>query len=141
MRATQKEILCALANPAEFKRLVTCNFFLLNIAAQSLEYAETLIQILLKDPDLFDRLIKDDGGLTAIKPYCPHIPVIQNANTFQEARNAVKKEMLEKNREATFMQLTQLRRNGFFTSKFTNYFPDELVEKILDDLAPKPKDR
>ena len=109
------------------------------------EHAEELIQEALKDPVSFDRAIVDNAGLIAIKPFCPNIAALQNANNFQEARDAVKNEMMQKNAVAAFAKLSALNRGGFFrgnepsnngsnpTERRTSALPHELRKQIVID--------
>jgi hypothetical protein len=90
--------------------LASSTWWLKEMARVFPNHTDELMQKVLRDPALFDRLIHDDAGLKAIKPYCPNISMIQNANTFQEARDAVKAEMIEKNKQANEARYTAFFR-------------------------------
>lgn len=103
-------------------------------------HSEDLAKEVLRDPVLFDRVIVNDAGLNNFKQYCPSVSIIQDANSFQEARNAIKTDMLQKNSRAAFAKLTALDREGFFATKErpqgpagSRTLPPDLGNSILRD--------
>lgn len=97
-----------LTSREEFLKFIHNPYELGHLCFELPRHADALINMVLRDPVLFDACIHDDAGLQHIKTRFPAIPSLQKA-TFKEARDAVKAEMIEKNTQAD-----EARYSAFF---------------------------